>query len=67
MWIINGEPAKVTWQQVKVQRLDDGTARVIGQLKPGDQIVALGAHMLREGDLVRVGRQATATAEGARP
>lgn len=67
VWVIKGEPAKVTWQPVTVQRLEDDSARVTGELKPGDKIVALGAHLLREGELVRVGGQATSAAAGARP
>lgn len=67
VWAIKGEPAKVTWRPVTVQRLEDDSARVTGELKPGDKIVALGAHLLREGEWVRVGGQATAAAAGARP
>ena len=67
VWVINGEPAKVTWQPVAVQRLGDDAARVAGKLKQGDRIVALGAHLLREGELVRVAGQAAAVTEGVRP
>lgn len=66
VWVIRGEPAKVSWQPVTVGRMDDGAAYVAGQLKPGERIVALGAHLLREGEQVRVAGPATAT-EGARP
>ena len=54
VWVIAGEPAKVSWRPVTVQRLDDDSARITGQLKQGDTIVALGAHLLREGEPVRV-------------
>lgn len=65
VWVINGEPKKVSWQPVTVQHLDDDGARVTGQIKQGDRIVALGAHLLREGVQVRVADQATAkTTEG---
>lgn len=68
VWVIHGEPAKVSWRPVAVQRLDDAAAHVAGQLKQGDRIVALGAHLLREGERVRVAGLAVATAtEGARP
>ena len=70
VWVIEGEPAKVSWRSVAVQRLDDDSARIAGQLKQGDQIVALGAHLLREGEQVRVaGQVATATVAsvGVRP
>lgn len=68
VWVINGQPAKVTWRAVAVQHLDDDGARITGQLKQGDRIVALGAHLLHEGELVRMAAQAgAAAAGGARP
>lgn len=54
VWVIAGEPAKVSWRPVAIDELDDDGARVTGQLKQGDLIVALGAHLLREGEAVRV-------------
>jgi len=68
VWVINGEPAKVSWRPVAVQGLDDDGARVAGQIRQGDRIVALGAHLLREGEQVRVaGLAATTATEGMRP
>jgi RND family efflux transporter MFP subunit len=68
VWVISGEPAKVHWQPVAVRHLDDEGALVDGQLKQGDRIVALGAHLLREGEQVRVaGQPVAAAAEGVRP
>ena len=68
IWIVSGEPAKVSWRPVAVQQLDDDSARVAGSLKQGDRIVALGAHLLREGESVRTAGQAVAVANlGARP
>lgn len=68
VWVINGDPAKVSWRPVAVQRLDDEGARVAGQIREGDRIVALGAHLLREGEQVRVaGQAATTSTEGMRP
>lgn len=65
IWVITGEPTKVAWRPVTVQRLNDDGARVAGQLKPSDRIVALGAHLLREGERVRVAGPAVATAAAA--
>ena len=66
VWVINGNPAKVTWRPVTVQRLSDEGARIAGQLRHGDRIVALGAHLLREGEQVRVaGQPAIAATAGA--
>lgn len=68
VWVIQGEPAKVSWRPVVVQRLDDTGAYVAGQIKQGERIVALGAHLLREGAQIRVAGPGVATAtEGARP
>lgn len=66
VWVIAGEPAKVSWRPVTVQHLGDDSARIAGQLKRGDKIVALGTHLLREGEPVRLAGQAAATA-GAQP
>jgi len=68
VWVIGGEPAKVSWRPVAVQRIDDAGAYVSGQIKHGERIVALGAHLLREGTQVRVaGLAADKATEGARP
>ncbi|MGG1943847.1 efflux RND transporter periplasmic adaptor subunit [Trinickia sp. NRRL B-1857] len=68
VWVIDGEPAKVSWRPVTVERLDDESARVVGQLKQGERVVALGAQLLRPGEQVRLARQAVAVAsEGGRP
>ena len=67
VWLLAGEPAKVSWRPVVVQHLDDDSARVAGSLKQGDRIVALGAHLLHEGDQVRVAGQAAAATETGRP
>jgi len=70
VWVVAGEPARVTWRPVKVEHLDDDSARVSGNgaLKPGERVVALGAQLLHEGEAVRVSAQAaTVASEGARP
>ncbi|RQV13218.1 efflux RND transporter periplasmic adaptor subunit [Burkholderia cenocepacia] len=70
VWVVTGEPAKVTWRPVKVEHLDDDSARVAGDgaLKPGERVVALGAQLLREGEAVRVSAPAaTVASAGARP
>ena len=64
VWIIGGEPAHVTWQAVEIQSLNDDSARIAGQLKAGDQVVALGAHLLRDGEPVRLNEQIAATTAG---
>ena len=54
VWVIQGEPAKVSWRPVEVQHLNDDSARVSGPIQRGDRVVALGAHLLREGEQVRI-------------
>jgi RND family efflux transporter MFP subunit len=68
VWVIQGEPAQVHWQPVVVQHLDDEGARITAQVKQGDRVVALGVHLLREGQQVRLaGADAVAAVEGVRP
>lgn len=68
IWIIRGEPAQVAWTPVSVQSLDDESARVSGAIKTGDKVVALGAHLLRDGQPVRLVEPATvAAAEEGQP
>ena len=54
VWVLTGDPAYVNWRPVKIRSLDDEVVRVTGDLNAGDRVVALGAHLLREGGLVRV-------------
>lgn len=68
VWVITGDPAKVHWQPVTVESLEDDRAQITGQLKQGDRVIALGAHLLREGEEVRVaGAAAAPVGGGARP
>jgi RND family efflux transporter MFP subunit len=54
VWLVKGETPQVTWREVQIVSLNDGAAAVIGRLEAGDRVVALGAHLLREGEHVRV-------------
>ncbi|MCD0279873.1 efflux RND transporter periplasmic adaptor subunit [Xanthomonas melonis] len=65
VWVIAGNPAKVSWRPVTVLGLEDDHANVAGTLARGERIVALGAHLLREGEHVRIaGAGSTATTAG---
>ena len=67
VWVVQGQPAKVFWRPVTVQRISDDSAQIAGQVRQGEKIVALGAHLLREGQLVRTEELAAkAPAEGGR-
>jgi RND family efflux transporter MFP subunit len=54
VWLIQGQTPTVTWRAVQVDRLGDEAASVVGGLATGDRIVALGAHLLHEGEHVRL-------------
>lgn len=64
VWVVSGEPAKltVTWRPVVIQQLDDNNASLSGELKQGDKVVALGAHLLHNGEQVRLAQQVIANA-----
>lgn len=53
VWDITGQPATVAWRPVTVVSISDEAATVTGQLNAGDQVVALGAHLLQQGERVR--------------
>ncbi len=67
VWRIASRPATVSWQPVTVLGLDDETARVTGPLKPGEPIVALGAHLLHQGEAVRLAERREHNAAGSQP
>jgi RND family efflux transporter MFP subunit len=54
VWLVQGESPQVTWRAVQIASLSDGAASVLGNLEAGDRVVALGAHLLREGEHVRL-------------
>jgi RND family efflux transporter MFP subunit len=55
VWLVHGgETPQVAWRPVHIATLGDETASVVGQLQTGDRVVALGAHLLHQGTVVRV-------------
>jgi RND family efflux transporter MFP subunit len=54
VWLVDGESPRVTWREVQLTGLGDEAASVVGNLKAGDRVVALGAHLLHEGEHVRL-------------
>lgn len=67
VWVITGEPARVSWRAVQVEGISDDTARVISGLSAGEEVVALGAHLLHDGETVRVARQGDGSIAGGQP
>ena len=54
VWLVEGETHQVTWRAVHIAGLTDEVASVVGELKAGERVVALGAHLLHEGEHVRL-------------
>jgi RND family efflux transporter MFP subunit len=54
VWLVEDETSRVTWRAVRIAGLSSEAASVVGNLKAGDRVVALGAHLLREGEHVRL-------------
>jgi RND family efflux transporter MFP subunit len=64
VWIVSGSVPKVSWRPVTIERVDDDSMYVSGAIAKGDLVVALGAHLMRNGQRVRVDGPAT-TGHGA--
>jgi RND family efflux transporter MFP subunit len=54
IWLLNPSTSTVSFQSVQVRRLDEELATISGNLHPGQQVVAVGVHLLRDGERVRV-------------
>jgi RND family efflux transporter MFP subunit len=54
VWLVEGDAPRVTWRAVQVVGLSEETAAVVGGLAAGDRVVVLGAHLLHEGEHVRL-------------
>ena len=70
VWLVEGETPRVTWRAVQIAGLSSEAASVVGNLEAGDRVVALGAHLLHEGETVRLMERETARSVavyGARP
>jgi RND family efflux transporter MFP subunit len=58
IWLLNPSTSTVSFQPVQVRRLDEELATISGNLHSGQQVVALGVHLLRDGERVRVDNKA---------
>jgi RND family efflux transporter MFP subunit len=70
VWLVEGETPRVTWRAVQIGGLSGEAASVVGNLEAGDRVVALGAHLLHEGERVRLAQSEAARSvavNGARP
>jgi RND family efflux transporter MFP subunit len=63
VWLIEGETPRVTWRAVQIAALSDDAASVTGSLEAGDRVVALGAHLLHEGEPVQIATNDASSSE----
>jgi len=54
VWVLNKNTSTVSFRLINVLRTDNEDATVASGLQPGEEIVALGAHLLSDGQHVRV-------------
>lgn len=54
VWVLSDNARRVTWRRVTVAGLGEESASITKGLKPGERFVAMGAHLLRDGQDVRV-------------
>jgi RND family efflux transporter MFP subunit len=54
VWVINPDTSSLSRRMVEVARLGSETALVSKGLKPGERILALGAHLVKEGEKVKI-------------
>ena len=54
IWLLNPSTSTVAFQPVQVRRLGEELATISGNLHRGQQVVAVGVHLLRDGQRVRV-------------
>ena len=55
VWVVDPKSSTVTWRPVRVTAVGEETATVSQGLTAGERFVALGAHMLHQGQKVSVG------------
>jgi len=58
IWLLNPSTSTVSFQPVLVRRLDEELATISGNVHPGQQVVAVGVHLLRDGERVRAENKA---------
>lgn len=65
VWLVKGQEPQVTWRAVQVAGLSGESAVIAGGLAAGDRVVVLGAHLLREGEPVRLADSSAAPGAAA--
>jgi len=57
VWVLNQSASTVAFQPIQVRQLDEELATISGNVHSGQNIVALGVHLLHDGERVRVESQ----------
>ena len=60
VWVFDAKSSTVSFRPVRVLRLGEGDVIISHGVRPGEQIIALGAHLLSEGQQVRIADQEAA-------
>jgi hypothetical protein len=66
VWVLEGKPTKAVWRPVQVLEITDEMAQVKGNLRTGARVVAIGAHLVKNGQVVVPMSERTVLA-GAQP
>ena len=66
VWSIAEQPTRVRWRPIKVRRIDDDAISVSDGLAPGDRVVSLGAHLLHDGQQVRLSAGSAVRVQGGK-
>ena len=61
VWVYDRMASTVSFRPVKILRLSEENAYLKEGVHPGDEIVALGAHLLNPGQHVRIAAKETAS------
>lgn len=63
VWVIrDGKQPTIGWQPVRISAVGEETATIVAGLNNGQRFVAMGAHMLHQGEVVRIASPAPGTA-----
>lgn len=54
VWILDPQTSLVSFRKVRIHQLGEELATLSGGVAPGERVVALGAHLLHEGERVRI-------------
>lgn len=67
VWALEDKPVKAVWRPVQVLRLSDDVAQVKGDLQAGQKVVSLGAHLIKNGQIVTPMAELKSVSSGAQP